>query len=72
MTYKVNFIRFGLASVKSGNEGRTGLGTMKKSKMPLVKRQASVSERRIIVEETEEESVSTKRRSKSIDSFVII
>ena len=58
----MHFTRFGLASVKSGNEGRTGLGTMKKSKMPLVKRQASVSERRIIVEETEEEADSADSR----------
>ena len=42
-----------MASVKSLSEGRTGLGTMKKSKMPLVKRQAT--DRRIIVEEAEEE-----------------
>ena len=58
----MHFTRFGLASVKSGNEGRTGLGTMKKSKMPLVKRQASVSERRIIVEEEEEDVDSADSR----------
>ena len=60
MWHKVHFTRFGLASVKSGNEGRTGLGTMKKSKMPLVKRQAS--ERRIIVEEEEEDVASADSR----------
>ena len=54
--------RFGVASVKSVSEGRTGLGTMKKSKMPLVKRQASVHDRRMIVEEEEENQTATASR----------
>ena len=49
-----------MASVKSVHEGRTGLGTMKKSKMPLVKRQQTM-DKRIIVEEAEEEGDSASR-----------
>ena len=66
--------RFGVASVKSVSEGRTGLGTMKKSKMPLVKRQASVHDRRIIVEEEEQTATASRplelsiRRSDSVAS----